>query len=190
MGRLDGAGEGGRKPGRLDLRIWLGLTEVNLWIIIDRYVDLLLCFGWTTIVCWWLIVNEGLESLLNELVAFIFEYFAVTSFTCVDSTTKVVIVRSWGARAGLLLGLVEIEKDQEVYKPVRVSGRPDVADSEFFGDFLDSEVENISFLLFCCHVTQKRSRHVEQTSSLVVFFRTPAILLDTLALLFRLAVCT
>lgn len=68
-------------------------TEVNLWVIIDRHVDLLLCLSRPPVVRWRVVVGNGLHRLFDELVSLVFQAFPIAMFAGVDTATKVVVLR-------------------------------------------------------------------------------------------------
>lgn len=67
-------------------------TEVNLRVVIHRYIDLFLGLGGPAIVLWRMVVRYRLHGLLNQLVTLVFELFAVSVFSSVDTPAMVVIL--------------------------------------------------------------------------------------------------
>lgn len=68
-------------------------TEVNLWIVVDRHIDLFLGLCGAPIIRRWMVVWDDLDGLFNELVALIFETLAIAVLACINATTEVVILR-------------------------------------------------------------------------------------------------
>jgi len=70
-------------------------TEVNFRVIVDWYINFLLCLSRPTIILWWMIVRNDLHSLLDEFMALIFETLAVAELAGVNTSTEVVVLRGW-----------------------------------------------------------------------------------------------
>src|SRR5207253_6966506 len=62
-------------------------TEIDLWVIVNRHVDLLLGLGGPAIVRRRVVVGDGLHGPLDELVALILETLAIAVFASVDTAT-------------------------------------------------------------------------------------------------------
>lgn len=95
-------------------------TEVNLWIIIHRYVDLFLCLCGPSVVGWWVIVRNDFHGLLDEFVPFILKPLTVAVLSGVDTATNVIIL--WGGR----------------WRTVTIGGH-DIVDSQLLADFFDTK---------------------------------------------------
>ena len=74
------------------------LTKINLRIVIDGHIDFLLRFSRASVVGGRMVVGNDLHRLFHLFVTFILEAFAIAIFTCVDSTTEIVIL--WRGRRG------------------------------------------------------------------------------------------
>lgn len=68
-------------------------TEVNFWIVVDRYVDLLLCLGRASVVRGRVVSRDDLHGLLDQLVALFLETLLVAVLASVYTATKVVVLR-------------------------------------------------------------------------------------------------
>ena len=77
-------------------------TEIDFWVVIDWHVDLLLGLSRPTVVGWRVVAWDDLHRLLDELVTFVFQLLAVTVLARVDTSTEVVVLRRWRARAGFI----------------------------------------------------------------------------------------
>lgn len=75
-------------------------TEVNLWVVVDWHVDLLLGLGWSSVVRRWVVARDELHGLFNQLVSLLLQALLVAILASVDTTTEVVILRSWRGRSG------------------------------------------------------------------------------------------
>jgi hypothetical protein len=124
-------------------------TEVNLWVVVDRHVDLLLRLGRPLVALGRVVVGDRLHGLFDELVAFVFEALAVTVFSGVDTATVVVVLGSRRRRS------VAISRD-------------DVVDAQLLADFFDAQMKGVGFELLACHVGENGSRETHEASSLVL----------------------
>jgi hypothetical protein len=48
-----------------NVRRGVSYTKVNLWIIVNRHIDFLLCLCRPSVITWWMIVGNGFHSLVD-----------------------------------------------------------------------------------------------------------------------------
>lgn len=68
-------------------------TEVNFWIVVDRYIDLLLRLGGASIIRGRVVSRNNLHGLFDQLVALLLEALLVAVLASVYTATKVVVLR-------------------------------------------------------------------------------------------------
>lgn len=133
-------------------------TKVNFRIVVDGHVDLFLGLGRPAVVLGRMVVGEGLDSLLDELVALLFELLSVAVLARVDTATVVVIL---GRGRG---GAVTIR-------------RHDIVDLELLRDLLDAQVQRVRLELLAGHVGQDGRGEAHEAGRLVVRRVAPPVAL-------------
>ena len=125
-------------------------TEVNFRIIIDRHINLLLRLSRPSIVRRRVVVGDNLHGLFDLLVTLIFEALAIAILAGVYTTTEIIVLwgRRWRPRSARI----------SFYRLILCKSSPiaicwnDVVNSKLLTDLLNTQMENISFKLFICHI--------------------------------------
>jgi hypothetical protein len=104
------------------------------------------------------VVRNGLHGLLDKLVALVLETLAVTVFSSVYTSAKVIVLRRrrWGS--------ITIRRDN-------------IVDAELLADLLNTKMQCISLKLFIGEVCHDHRGQTHETGSLVLLSITPTVAL-------------
>lgn len=126
-----------------------------------------------------MVARDDLHGLLDELVALVFELFAVAILAGVHTATEVVVLRRRRWRS--VLGLAWSYERSNAYwnSPIAVS-RDHVVDPQLLADLLNPQMRNIGVQLLGSHRRSDGSWEIHQPSRFVVCRIAPPVSLPSL----------